>query len=82
MEPLYLPMRQAVQKGLSALTRLAEERPLVLTSHGRPVAVMDSPGRREAERAGLREAALVVAGGGQVPGYGRACQVLGVGDDG
>ena len=56
-----MPISVAARKGISAVAALAEDRRVVLTSHGRAVAVVDSAERIDEDLQRLREAALAVA---------------------
>ncbi|HUX70330.1 MAG TPA: hypothetical protein VMV41_07460 [Cellulomonadaceae bacterium] len=60
MTSLRMPMSTASRKGLSAVAASAEDQRVVLTSHGRTVAVVDSPQRAEEQARLLREASLAV----------------------
>ena len=53
-------MATASRKGLSAVAAAAEQQRIVLTSHGRTVAVVDSPERAEEQARLIREASLAV----------------------
>ncbi|NLU84725.1 hypothetical protein [Rhodococcus sp. HNM0569] len=55
-----IPVSVAARKGVSALAELSEEQRVALTSHGRVVAVVDSPARVDAEVRELRDAAWAV----------------------
>ncbi len=55
-----LPVSLAASKGVSALAQLSEETRVALTSHGRVVAVVDSPARVDAEVREVRDAAWAV----------------------
>ncbi|ATO65331.2 hypothetical protein [Mycobacterium avium] len=57
---MNLPVSLAARKGVSALAELSEEKRVALTSHGRVVAVVDSPTRVDAEVREVREAAWAV----------------------
>src|SRR5574340_724028 len=54
---MNVPMSLAARKGVSALAELSEDKRVALTSHGRVVAVVDSPARVDAEVREVREAA-------------------------
>lgn len=56
-----MPMSVASRKGISAVSALAEDQRVILTSHGRAVAVVDSARRIDADLQQMREAALAVA---------------------
>lgn len=55
-----MPITVAARKGLSAVTAEAAEHRVLLTSHGRPVAVVDSAGRADDDVRQIREAARAV----------------------
>jgi hypothetical protein len=55
-----LPVSLAARKGVSALAELSGDNRVALTSHGRVVAVVDSPDRVDAEVREVREAAWAV----------------------
>lgn len=55
-----MPITVASRKGVSAVAAEAEERRIVLTSHGRVVAVVDSAERIDESLRQVREAALAV----------------------
>lgn len=57
---MNLPVSLAASKGVSALAQLSEEKRVALTSHGRVVAVVDSPARVDAEVREVRDAAWAV----------------------
>jgi hypothetical protein len=57
---MNLPVSLAARKGVSALAELSGDNRVALTSHGRVVAVVDSPDRVDAEVREIREAAWVV----------------------
>ncbi|MBF6066049.1 hypothetical protein IU500_33970 [Nocardia terpenica] len=57
---MNLPVSLAARKGVSALAELSEGRRVALTSHGRVVAVVDSPDRVDDEVREVREAAWAV----------------------
>ncbi len=57
---MNLPVSLAARKGVSALAELSEEKRVALTSHGRVVAVVDSPARVDAEVYEVRNAAWAV----------------------
>lgn len=58
--PVRMPISAASRKGVSALAAAASERRVVLTSLGRPVAVVDSAERLDASARAMREAAREV----------------------
>ncbi len=55
-----VPVSAAARKGVSALAEMSEDMRVALTSHGRVVAVVDSPGRVDEEVRMVREAAWSV----------------------
>lgn len=55
-----LPVSVAARKGVSALAELSADKRVALTSHGRVVAVVDSPDRVDAEVREVREAAWAI----------------------
>lgn len=55
-----MPISIAYRKGLSAVAATAENQRVVLTSHGRPVAVVDSAERIDEGLRVVREAARLV----------------------
>ncbi|MCU1495568.1 MAG: uncharacterized protein JWO62_3332 [Acidimicrobiaceae bacterium] len=55
-----MPIAVASRKGISGLTAEAEEHRVVLTSHGRPVAVVDSAERLDEEIRLVRDASRIV----------------------
>lgn len=55
-----LPVSLAARKGVSKLAELSVDNRVALTSHGRVVAVVDSPERVDVEVGNLREAAWAV----------------------
>lgn len=57
---LRMPISTASRKGVSALAAASEEQRVVLTSHGRVVAVVDSAERLDEQVRQLREAKLAV----------------------
>jgi hypothetical protein len=57
---MNLPVSLAASRGVSALAQLSEEKRVALTSHGRVVAVVDSPARVDAEVREVRDAAWAV----------------------
>ncbi|MHB1534086.1 MAG: dihydrofolate reductase family protein [Acidimicrobiales bacterium] len=60
LPPLRMPMASASRKGVSAVAAQAEERRVILTSHGRPVAVVDAASRLDEDVRLLREASRTV----------------------
>lgn len=59
-DTLRMPVSVAARKGVSALAAEAAAHRVVLTSHGRPVAVVDSAERLDEDIRTLREAARLV----------------------
>lgn len=57
---MNMPVSLAARKGVSALAELSEEKRVALTSHGRVVAIVDSPARVDAEVREIRDAAWAV----------------------
>ena len=55
-----MPMSMVSRKGASSLPALAQDKRVILTSHGRPVAVVDTPERADAGARAMREAAWAV----------------------
>lgn len=55
-----LPVSLAARKGVSALAELSENNRVALTSHGRVIAVVDSPDRIDTEVRKMREAAWTI----------------------
>ncbi len=64
VDELRIPMSVAARRGISAVAALAGERRVVLTNHGRPVAVVDSAERLDDTVHRMREAAMVVLDAG------------------
>jgi prevent-host-death family protein len=60
MKPLRLPIAAASRKGVSGLVAASEEQRVILTSHGRPVAVVDSAERIDEDIRKIREAKLAI----------------------
>lgn len=60
MKPLRMPVATASRKGISGVVTAADEQRVVLTSHGRPVAVVDSAERLDESARLIREASLAV----------------------
>lgn len=60
VHPLRMPISVASHKGVSAVASAAENRRVILTSHGRPVAVVDAPGRIDEDLRTVRDAARAV----------------------
>ena len=60
MTLLRMPVAIASRKGLSSVVHEAEEHRVVLTSHGRPVAVVDSAERLDESARRVRDAQLAV----------------------
>ncbi len=57
---LRMPISSASRKGISAIAAEAEHHRVLLTSHGRPVAVVDSAERLDEVLRSIREAARSV----------------------
>lgn len=57
---MNVPVSIAASKGVSALAEMSESKRVALTSHGRVVAVVDSPARVDAEVREIRDAAWAV----------------------
>jgi len=57
---MNLPVSLAARKGVSALAEMSERKRVALTSHGRVVAVVDSPDRIDAEVREIREASWAI----------------------
>jgi hypothetical protein len=57
---IRMPVTVAGRKGVSAVAAEAAEHRVVLTSHGRPVAVVDAPERVDEDLRKVREAARLV----------------------
>ena len=55
-----MPVATASRKGISGVVTAADEQRVVLTSHGRPVAVVDSAERLDESARLIREASLAV----------------------
>lgn len=60
MSATRVPMTMAARMGISKLAARSAEQPIVLTSHGRPVAVLGSAERLEADARIMREASAAV----------------------
>ncbi len=60
MKSLRMPVTTASRKGVSKLAAEAEEHRVILTSHGRPVAVVDSAERLDEDLRLVREASWSV----------------------
>jgi hypothetical protein len=60
MKTLRMPVSTAARKGVSGVVSAAGEQRVVLTSHGRAVAVVDSAGNLDEDIRRLREASLAV----------------------
>lgn len=58
--PLRISSTVAARKGIGFITTQAQERPVTLTSHGKPVAVVMSAAERDEQRRLLREVELKV----------------------
>ena len=59
-ETVRVPMALAARKGVSALPEMAADKRVILTSHGRPVAVVDTAERLDEDTRRLRDAAWAV----------------------
>lgn len=59
-QPLTMSSTVAARRGVGFLTSEAQERPVKLTSHGKPVAVVVSAAEYDAQRRLLRDAELKV----------------------
>ena len=57
-QALKIPTTEVARKGIGYLTAQAQDRPVTLTNHGKPVAVVMSPAERDNQRRILREAEL------------------------
>jgi len=60
MKAFRMPVTTASRKGVSKLAAEAEDHRVILTSHGRPVAVVDSAERLDEDMRLVREASLSV----------------------
>lgn len=60
MSSTNVPISFAARKGVSALAEMSRENRVALTSHGRVVAVVDSPERVDEQAAQVRAAAWAV----------------------
>jgi len=56
-----MPITLASRKGISAIANEASEQRIILTSHGRTVAVVDDPERLDEDLRKMRESARAVA---------------------
>lgn len=61
-QPLRISSTVAARKGIGFITTQAQERPVTLTSHGKPVAVVMSAAERDEQRRLLRDVELKVLG--------------------
>ena len=59
-QPLTMSSTVAARRGVGFLTSEAQDRPVKLTSHGKPVAVVVSAAEYDEQRRQLREAELKV----------------------
>ncbi|RZT60699.1 prevent-host-death family protein [Microcella alkaliphila] len=59
-EPLTISSTVAARRGVGFITTQAQERPVTLTSHGKPVAVVMSAAERDEQRRLLRELEITV----------------------
>lgn len=57
-QALKIPTTEVARKGIGYLTTQAQDRPVTLTNHGKPVAVVMSPAERDNQRRILKEAEL------------------------
>lgn len=62
VEQLRVPATAIARKGIGHLTDLAQDRTVLVTNHGKPVAVVESPAAHEARTAELKEAVDGVLG--------------------
>ncbi|WP_120494751.1 type II toxin-antitoxin system prevent-host-death family antitoxin [Microbacterium phyllosphaerae] len=60
IQPLTMSSTVAARRGIGFLTSEAQERPVKLTSHGKPVAVVVSAAEYDEQRRLLRDAELKV----------------------
>jgi prevent-host-death family protein len=60
VQPLTISSTVAARRGVGFITTQAQERPVTLTSHGKPVAVVISAAERDEQRRLLRELELKV----------------------
>ena len=60
MAALRMPVSTASRKGVSGVVSAAEQQRVILTSHGRAVAVVDSAGNLDEDIRRLREGSLAV----------------------
>ena len=60
VKTLRMPVSSASRKGVSGVVSATDDARVVLTSHGRPVAVVDSAERLDEDVRRLREASLAV----------------------
>lgn len=60
MTSVRVPITTASRKGVSGLVTASEEQRVVLTSHGRAVAVVDSADRIDDDMRKIREAKLAI----------------------
>lgn len=60
MKTLRMPVSTASRKGVSGVVHASDDARVVLTSHGRPVAVVDAAERLDEDVRKLREASLAV----------------------
>ena len=89
MDSIRMPITVAARKGISAVSAIADEQRVILTSHGREVAVVDSAARIDADMVRLREAALavvdsaaeLVAGRSATHSLAAVCERLGIDAD-
>jgi DNA-directed RNA polymerase specialized sigma24 family protein len=62
VDSVRMPVSVAARKGVSALTHEAADHRIILTSLGRPVAVVDSAERLDEDLRRIRDAARIVVG--------------------
>lgn len=72
MDVVRVPITTASRKGVSALAADGEHQRTILTSHGRPVAVVDTAARLDADVRRMREASLAVLDAAADLAWGRA----------
>ncbi|MFJ2621064.1 type II toxin-antitoxin system prevent-host-death family antitoxin [Glutamicibacter sp. NPDC087344] len=59
-QPLRISSTAAARRGVGFIMTQAQERPVILTSHGKPVAVVMSAAERDEQRQLLRDVELKV----------------------
>lgn len=72
MDVARVPITTASRKGVSALAAAGEQQRTILTSHGRPVAVVDTAARLDTDVRRMREASLAVLDAAADLAWGRA----------